>query len=187
MDADRGRLGAAELQEGRSMNYPDFLEPIERATRAELDAHQEAALGAITRHAFENAPLIRQQWDAAGITPSAIKSVADFVAKAPLIDKDDVRRFRDAHNDPSGGMSKLLPGETMSIGTTSGTTGDPTPVPNWVVAPSEVGYARDTWHMGVVCHGKTGPILKRVRLSMRIGERHGTSAIYAGTDHREAA
>lgn len=154
------------------MNYPDFLDPIERATRAELDAHQEAALAAITRHAFENAPLIRQQWDAAGVTPSAIKSVADFVAKAPLVDKDDVRRFRDAHNDPSGGMSRLLPGETMSIGTTSGTTGDPTPVPNWAVTPSEVGYARDTWHMGV----RPGDYLTHMLFTFRGGHRRRGNA-----------
>ena len=39
----------------------------------------------------------------------------------------------------------------------------------------------------VVCLEKIGPILKRARLGMRIGEMYGTSAIYAGADYREAA
>ena len=39
----------------------------------------------------------------------------------------------------------------------------------------------------VVCLEKIGPILKRARLGMRIGESSGTSTFYAGTDYREAA
>ena len=39
----------------------------------------------------------------------------------------------------------------------------------------------------MVCLEKIGPILKRARLGMRIGEMYGTSAIYAGADYREAA
>ena len=39
----------------------------------------------------------------------------------------------------------------------------------------------------VVCLGKTGPILKRALWGMRIGEIYGTSAVYTGADHREAA
>jgi len=39
----------------------------------------------------------------------------------------------------------------------------------------------------MVCLGKTGPILKRACEGERIGEMYGTSAIYAGADHREAA
>ena len=40
---------------------------------------------------------------------------------------------------------------------------------------------------GLVCLGKTGPILERARCGERIGESYGTSTFYAGTDHREAA
>jgi choline dehydrogenase-like flavoprotein len=39
----------------------------------------------------------------------------------------------------------------------------------------------------VVCLEKIGPILERAREGIRIGEIYGTSAIYAGADHREAA
>ena len=40
---------------------------------------------------------------------------------------------------------------------------------------------------GLVCLEKIGPILERAREGIRIGEIYGTSAIYAGADHREAA
>jgi len=39
----------------------------------------------------------------------------------------------------------------------------------------------------LVCLEKIGPVLKGVRLGERIGEFYGTSAFYAGADHREAA
>ncbi len=39
----------------------------------------------------------------------------------------------------------------------------------------------------LVCLEKIGPILKRAREGEGIGEIYGTSAIYAGADHREAA
>lgn len=39
----------------------------------------------------------------------------------------------------------------------------------------------------LVCLEKIGPILKRALRDMGIGEWYGTSAIYTGADHREAA
>ncbi len=139
------------------IQYPSILDPIEAASREFLDRHQEASLAAMCEHAVSNAPLIRKMWADAGVRPSDIKSVADFREKVPFLTKDDIRAFRDAHNDPTGGMSVDSPGQTVSVGTTSGTTGDPTPVPNWRRTPAEDTYARDHWHIGVrpgdhICH-----------------------------------
>lgn len=39
----------------------------------------------------------------------------------------------------------------------------------------------------VVCLGKAGPILRGAHSGMRIGGIYGTSAVYTGADHREAA
>ena len=50
-----------------------------------------------------------------------------------------------------------------------------------------LGFLRLQANLIVVCLEKIGPILKRARLGMRIGEMYGTSAIYAGADYREAA
>lgn len=158
--------------------FPDVFDPIETASRDFLDRFQEGAVQSIVRHAFANAPLIRSKWDEVKLAPSDVRSVADFVAKAPIIDKDDVRAFRDLHGDPSGGMSKLIPGETASIGTTSGTTGDPTPVPNWVVAPSEMAYARDVYHMGV----RPGDYLTHMLFTFRGGHRRRLYASYGITE-----
>lgn len=137
--------------------YPDVLDPIETASREFLDRHQEASLAAMCEHAVANAPLIGKVWADAGVKPSDFKSLADFCEKAPFLTKDDIRAYRDAHDDPTGGMSVDSPGQTVSVGTTSGTTGDPTPVPNWRRTPAEDTYARDHWHIGVrpgdhVCH-----------------------------------
>lgn len=132
-----------------SQPWPDYFDPVEAASRAQLDRLQEASLAAMCAAAYERAPLIRDKWDAARVKPRDIKSFRDFLEKAPLVDKDDVRRFRDEHNDPAGGMSGSIPGETVSIGTTSGTTGDPTPIPNWSRSASEEAYFRDHWHIGL--------------------------------------
>lgn len=131
------------------MAHPDFLDPIETASREFLDDHQAGAITAMADHAYRRAPLIREAWDKAGVKPSDIRSIRDFTEKAPIIDKDSVREFRDRTGDPAGGMSASVPGETVSIGTTSGTTGDPTPVPNWYRSGSEEAYLRDHWHIGL--------------------------------------
>lgn len=159
-------------------SFPAQLDPIETASRAYLDRFQEGALEAMFTHAYASAPLIRQAWDAKGVKPSDIKSIADFIAKAPVVDKDDVRVFRDAHGDPSGGMSRNMPGETVSIGTTSGTTGDPTPVPNWVSSGSEAAYSRDLWHMGV----RPGDFLTHMLFTFRGGHRRRMNASYGVTE-----
>jgi phenylacetate-CoA ligase len=152
--------------------FPDVLDPIETESRAFLDRYQAGALTAICEHAYTNAPLIKQAWDKVGVKPSDIKSIKDFVAKAPIIDKDDVRLFRDAHNDPAGGMGRNIPGETVSIGTTSGTTGDPTPVPNWVSGGSELAYARDMYHIGA----RPGDYITHMLFTFRGGHRRRGNA-----------
>lgn len=152
--------------------FPDVLDPIETASREFLDRYQEGALAAICDHAYRNAPLVKKAWDAKGVKPSDIKSIKDFIAKAPIIDKDDVRIFRDANNDPAGGMGSNIPGETVSIGTTSGTTGDPTPIPNWVAGGSELAYARDIYHMGA----RPGDYMTHMLFTFRGGHRRRGNA-----------
>ncbi len=167
--------------------WPDFLDPVESMSRAELDAHQAAALGAMGHYAFERSPLIRQAWAAAGITPRDIRSTADFVALAPFIDKDSVRAFRDAHDDPAGGMGHYGPGEIVSVGTTSGTTGDPTPLPNGRRSPSEESFARDLWHLGL----RPGGYHAHIMFTFRGGHRRrslqelGIAEIVFSFDPRE--
>jgi len=147
--------------------YPEFLDPIETAPREYLDRFQEAALIEQVKNGYENAPLIRHLWDKAGVKPSDIKSIKDFQEKAPLFDKDDQRAFRDQHHDLTGGFVPIRPGSTMSVGTTSGTTGDPTPVPNLRRPASEVAYARAAWYQG----SRPGDYLTHLLFTYRGGHR----------------
>lgn len=149
------------------MEYPAFLDPIETASPEQLRSLQDGAIAAMADHAYRRAPLIREVWDGANVKPSDVRSIRDFVEKVPIIDKDSIRDFRDRHGDPGGGMSPLIPGETVSIGTTSGTTGDPTPVPNWYRSASEEGYARDHWHIGL----RPGDHLAWMMFTFRGGHR----------------
>lgn len=102
--------------------------------------------------AYERSALTREAWDAAGVTPRDVRTWDDFTEKVPFLDKDAQRRFRDERGDPFGGVLCRDPAELTAINSTSGTTGDPTLVPElWgggFVGRPAIMY-RDFWGMGV--------------------------------------
>jgi len=123
----------------------------ETMPRGGIEALQEAKLLDLLPFAYEHAPLIRATWDDAGVHPRDIRSLDDYRERAPFISKDAVRHFRDDRHDPYGGLLCLEEASLTAITSTSGTTGDPTLVPEkWEpregVAPSLV---REFWEMGV--------------------------------------
>lgn len=130
---------------------PYFDEAVETMPRSHLEALQEHLLLEMVRHAYENAPLVRATWEAAGVHPRDIRSVADFCERAPFIDKDAIRRFRDRWGDPFGGACAVPSSALTAVMSTSGTTGDPTLVPErWGDGrglPAII--TRDFWGMGV--------------------------------------
>ncbi len=129
-----------------------YFEPeIETLPRSELEARQEQLLLELLPHAYERSPLYRELWSAAGVHPREIRSLADFRARIPFIDKDAIRAHRDRHGDPYGGLLCADPSELTAIHSTSGTTGDPTLVPeSWRASGgSSAGIARDFWELGV--------------------------------------
>src|SRR4029078_11275689 len=82
-----------------------YWEPdVECMPRADLDALQQKKLLELLPWAYERAPLIRDAWDRAGVTPSEIDSPTPFRERVPFIDKDAMRLFRDERGDPYGGM-----------------------------------------------------------------------------------
>jgi phenylacetate-CoA ligase len=123
----------------------------ETMPRAQLVELQEQLLLEIVPHAYEHAPLIRETWDAAGVHPSDIKSLADFRERAPFVDKDALRHFRDDRGDPYGGLCALPPETLTAVMSTSGTTGDPTLVPEkWSGGGGRPAIiTRDFWGIGV--------------------------------------
>jgi len=110
---------------------PDELEPIERASRDELQALQLQRLRWSLQHAYDNVAHYRKAFDAKGVAPGDLKSLDDL-ALFPFTVKADLR-----DNYPFGMFA--VPREQVSrIHASSGTTGKPT----------VVGYTRkdiDTW------------------------------------------
>jgi phenylacetate-CoA ligase len=138
------------------MNLPPatsryFDEEYETMPRAQLESLQEEMLLEILPHAYENAPLIRETWENAGVHPRDVKSLDDFRERAPFIDKDALRRYRDDRADPFGGLCTLPTAELTAVMSTSGTTGDPTLVPEkWGGGGGRPAViTRDFWGMGV--------------------------------------
>jgi phenylacetate-CoA ligase len=100
---------------------PGDLEPIERASRDELQALQLQRLKWTLKHAYENVPHYKAAFDAQGVHPDDLKSLAD-IAKFPFTTKKDLR-----DNYPFG-MFAVPRQQVSRIHASSGTTGKPTVV-----------------------------------------------------------
>jgi phenylacetate-CoA ligase len=126
-----------------------FDADIETMPRAQIEQLQEARILQLVPYVYQRSPLIREVWDEAGVTPDDIRSLADFREKAPFIDKDTIRRFRDRHGDPFGGLNCVSAPHLRGVGFTSGTTGDPTPIPRSEEHITLTSLKRELWHIGV--------------------------------------
>ena len=128
-----------------------YAPEIETMPRADLEAFQEEQLLEMVPFAYEHSALLRETWDDSKVHPRDIKSLDDFRERAPFLDKDMVRRFRDERGDPYGGTLCVEPSQLTGVSSTSGTTGDPTLVPElWGGGPSTPSIiTRDLWGWGV--------------------------------------
>jgi phenylacetate-CoA ligase len=110
---------------------PGDLEPIETASRDELQALQLQRLKWSLRHAYDNVPHYKAAFDAAGIHPEDLRTLADL-AKFPFTDKKTLR-----DNYPFG-LFAVPREKVVRVHASSGTTGKAT----------VVGYTQgdiDTW------------------------------------------
>jgi len=110
---------------------PGDLEPIERASRDELQALQLERLQRTLAHAYEHVPHYRRAFEGRGVHPSECKTLADL-ARFPFTTKADLRA-----NYPFG-MFAVPREQVVRVHASSGTTGKPT----------VVGYTQgdiDTW------------------------------------------
>jgi len=106
-------------------------DPIETASVDELRALQLERMRRSLRHAYENVAHYRQSFDAAGVRPESLRSLADL----PLFPFTTKQHLRD--NYPFG-MFAVPREQVVRIHASSGTTGKPT----------VVGYTQrdiDTW------------------------------------------
>lgn len=130
-------------------NWGDYYDPhLETLPRDQIERMQEAALLQLLPYVYQRSPVTQSIWKQAGVHPRDIRSLADFREKAPFIDKDTIRRFRDENNDPCGGLLCATPPHLCGVGFTSGTTGDPTPMPHTLDTLPMRGMKRDLWQMG---------------------------------------
>lgn len=67
------------------------LDPIETASQDELRSLQFKRLKATLHHAYANSPVYRAKFDAAGVHPDDLHSLADL-AKFPFTGKQDLDR-----------------------------------------------------------------------------------------------
>ena len=100
---------------------PGDLEPIETASRDELQALQLQRLQQTLRHAYDHVPHYKAAFDAKGVHPSDCRTLADL-AKFPFTSKKDLR-----DNYPFG-MFAVPREQVARIHASSGTTGKPTVV-----------------------------------------------------------
>jgi len=99
----------------------DELEPIEIASRDELEVLQLSRLKATLQHAYDNVAAYRRKFDEAGVHPRDLKSLADL-RRFPLTSKADLRE-----NYPFG-MFAVPSEQVRRIHASSGTTGKATVV-----------------------------------------------------------
>ncbi|HTP61486.1 MAG TPA: phenylacetate--CoA ligase PaaK [Burkholderiales bacterium] len=107
------------------------LEAIEKASGKKLRALQLSRLKRTLKLAYENVPQYRMKFDAAGVKPKDLKTLADL-AKFPFTAKADLR------DTYPFGMFAVPMDQVVRIHASSGTTGKPT----------VVGYTKkdvDTW------------------------------------------
>ena len=97
------------------------LDPIEVASRDEIQALQLQRLQTTLKRAYDNVPHYRAAFDAAGLRPEDCKSLADL-ARFPFTGKKELR-----DNYPFG-MFAVPREQVVRIHASSGTTGKPTVV-----------------------------------------------------------
>ena len=110
---------------------PGDLDPIETASRDEVEALQLTRLRWSVQHAYENVPHYRRAFDAQGLHPADLKHLSDL-AKFPFTVKSDLR------DHYPFGMFAVPREQVVRIHASSGTTGKAT----------VVGYTKrdiDTW------------------------------------------
>src|SRR5262245_19990097 len=113
----RGLYFAAQAWRGEPVRA--VLAELERSQRwspDRLQALQWERLRALVRHAWDTLPFYRRLWSAAGLSPEALRSAADW-ARWPTLEKSELRE--------QGGELRSSRAPRGLKATTSGTSGTP--------------------------------------------------------------
>jgi phenylacetate-CoA ligase len=115
---------------------------IECTTPAHRDTLILAKLRGQIAWAWEKSPFYRRTWQAAGVAPDALHTLADL-ARFPVVRKDELRQAQ-AATPPFGDYLCIEPDEVAHVHGTSGTTGRPT----------VFGIGRDDWQRIAEAHAR---------------------------------
>ncbi len=103
----------------RAKSFYFWLKSLEFSSKDELERLQLRRLRSLLQHAYLTVPYYKRTFDAVGLKPNQIKSIAD-VYKIPLLSKQDVRA-----NVHFAMFSELHDKKEMHKINTSGSTGEP--------------------------------------------------------------
>jgi phenylacetate-CoA ligase len=102
-------------QRRKTLRYWRQLERSQWSSREELEGEQFAALQRLLRHAAENCPYYRQQWELAGLRVADVQSVDDF-RRWPVLDKQHIRENRLAMRSERSNSRLICKGTGGSTG-----------------------------------------------------------------------
>src|SRR5439155_1561737 len=142
-----GRRAAADMSSRAEPSWPPRYDPawrpapdaeywapeLECADPKTRDEIVLAKLRAQVQYAWERSAFYRRRWEAAGVAPATLRTLADL-ARFPVVEKADLRAAQ-AAAPPFGDYLCLEPREIARIHGSSGTTGRPT----------VFGVGRDDW------------------------------------------
>ena len=100
------------------------MDAIEKASRAEIAALQERLFRRQLVHAWEHVPFYRARWEAAGLQPEAIRTLADL-RRLPVVTKADFDADLREHAPFGSYQGDAAPARLHA---SSGITGDPRPI-----------------------------------------------------------
>jgi phenylacetate-CoA ligase len=125
------------------------LPEVECASPEARDGLILAKLREQVRYAWERSPFYRRKWEAAGVSPDALRTL-DNLVRFPVVTKEELRAAQAAH--PPFGDYLCVPADAVArIHGTSGTTGRPTVFGIGADDWSRIGeaHARILWGMGL--------------------------------------
>ena len=109
------------------VDRPFWDEKLETQSRAEWDALKLELLKKHLHHAYANSPYYKASFDAAGVHPDDVKSLAD-IRRFPFIEKKVLRERQEAL-PPFGDLVAVPERDIVYISASSGSTGVPTASP----------------------------------------------------------
>jgi phenylacetate-CoA ligase len=133
---------------------PRTDEPYWFPMRETMDPEERDALilqriREVMSYAYQRAPFYRRKWEAAGLHPNDVQSLADY-ERVPVVTKAELRQEQE-DNQPFGSYLCIPEYEIARIHGTSGTTGRPTAFAigrdDWRTIANN--HARVMWAMGI--------------------------------------